>query len=312
MKKKIISLLLIVALCLSLETVAFAEESVTEEEKLVQSILEDYDNGRATAEFRSFDYRELTDEELAADPALAQFASELRNIEEQSSAVTRATYPEVKILGKQYSYYITNLDQQTVKYFLSPYMIWAYSDAPKHSPGIWTTSLKVYQSVYIDSEKQDEDLFMSKIELRNITGSFGMGEGGAIIGDVTVSDNIRHTTVDVNILGVLSYMLSAFSPETSDLLGILSSFNFDSNDAVDYDEYAAEYTNTIGLNFKDLTLAYDEEFIGFTANIVTHDAISSSPYMIDAAVLWKFDVYVNGQYEEDVEMDSEKEIYCNL
>lgn len=170
----------------------------------------------------------------------------------------------------------------------------------------------MYQSVYIDSEKQDEDLFMSKIELRNINGSLGMGEGGAIIGKVQVSDNIRHTTVDINIFGVLSYMLSSVSSEASSLLGILSSFNFNSTDAVDYGDYAQGYTNTIGLNFKDLTLAYDEEFIGFTADIVTHDAIGSSPYIIDAAVLWKFDVYVNGKYEEDVEMDSEIKIYCNI
>lgn len=295
-------------------TQAFASsDNSYNEAELVESILEDLENGLATETIEEIDISSITQEnlELEDDPALKDFISSLNSSIEPYDVGAEA------VRGKLYSDTITEANGNKLQYFLTPRITLNYGDIPHSGDLLWSTKLEVISSIYLNGKELDPGIYMNRIKLKNACGYLLLGSNNAVFREAFNIEYkiINPPSVSVDLLSLIGIATAPIDSYLSSVFSLLDTVDIDYNSMTSNEVVNAidgSNTNILSVSFdSDVILQDDGDYIKFISNAATRDSELEQAVTIPCGTRWEYDIYV-GSKRQPSELDFELEVRENF
>ncbi len=285
MKKKLISLLLAFAMCLSLGTVAFAEQRHIVEEKLVV-----------------YDIDEITDNDLKENPTLALFLSSVNYIDTsvQPYAVNGSPV-EDSDTGHLYNKYEVDSWGNRYDYYCLPIVSYHLSDLDSNAT--WYSTLTMSGGVYYNGNATSRTA--NKFDIRNMRFGIGIGSNDAYFNKVN-NVSVKSSGHDIHI-SLLSIGAAAAAytghPLVSTILSVLSAIRVSSQEPEDYRFSVGD--NSAVFQFDNSARLEEHNDIARVELGVNRQSEINNQSTAPVAISWSYDIYYNGVTSINEKVDTD-------
>ena len=285
MKKKLTSLLLVFAMCLSLGTVAFAEERQIVEEKLI-----------------IYDIDEITDNDLKENPTLALFLSSVNYIDASVQPYSVNGSPvEDSEAGHIYDRYEVDSWGNRYDYYCWPIVYYHLSDLDSNAT--WYSTLTMAGEVYYNGNATS--LTTNKFDIRNMKFGIGVGSNDAYFNKVE-NVSVKSSGADVNIdfMSIGSLVASFTGYVTaSTILALLSTISVSSKDPDNY-KFSVDSNNVV-FQFNNSTRLEEHNDIARVEFEINRHSEISNQSTVPVAMSWSYDIYYHGVTSINEKVDSD-------
>lgn len=309
-KMRFLALLLSVLLIVSFFPLSFSV-SASSENEFVEYMLQQLEEGNATATFTVYDLSNLTAEEIASDPSLCQFFEILSEDEPTSyNSITPQSTHNYNKAGSLYTYSITDTSGNELEYYSLPVSESTYAEIPRYGDISWSTSLYVYEYVVANGVRLNNGAYYNQISFRNIRGEVGVTGNAIFQGIQTVSLNISSLPISIDYYALLGCAASS-STTISAIISALSSITYSSSNQNSYNITSSK--NMMGAKFSSqIKHSHHGDSVTVYPNLATKNSTLTTNTECGFAIKWTYDVYLGNSKHTTTSITSTGTTYTNV
>lgn len=283
MKKKIMSLILALAVAATLCVPSLAADVSSGDSVSEEAVISAIEDGSALVTTEVRDASTYSREEINSDIGLQKLFSRFSNPLLRSAHQFRA-------VGNVYTTTVLLATGDTAVYRLYPYADLFVTDVGTASSADISTRLYVSESITVNGVLNDT--WDNYIRLKNISCSMGCGTNTVFTTNVQADGNIVGLPIS-NILAMIGLLVDATGyTTTAQIVNALSLIPYDSQSYVSSRTINSANTRAVGLKWKSsITFKDNNDYLLGESSISTKDSSKTANAIASAVGQWNFDVY---------------------
>jgi hypothetical protein len=286
MKKKVISLVMALVMCMTLSIQVLAVNSDPTNSISEEDVISAIEDGSAVVTTEVRDASTYSSKEVYEDAGLQELFSKVGN---SARNILRSNLAHsYRAVGNVYTTTVQMTSGDIVVYRLYPYADLDVIDVGNAGSSGITTELHVSESVTVNGTVNEWENY---IRLKNISGSFGCGANTVFFDQVEGVGNIASFPTS-SILSLISQLADAAGyTTTSQILSAFSLISFNNQNYVS-NQSIAPNTRAVGLKWGSSIVVKDSnEYLKARSTILTKDSSGTANLVTYAAGQWVFDIY---------------------